>query len=85
MTDDLAQAIRRGWRPEGEASEMEDLTEQARRLERGLAVAEEWMEAAGESPEMGSRTLYTREQIEEELARVAFEMEVRGWARDAEE
>ncbi len=76
MTENLADKIREDRRPEGE---MFALNGEARRLRRALAVAQKWLEVAHKDDETGylqSTAEYTREQLEEELSRTAFEMEV---------
>jgi hypothetical protein len=86
MTENIAEAVRHRGRPEGKVAGMEDLGGQARRLERALAVAEKWVEAACEDGEMLRRAEHARDQIEEELSRVAFAMEVEAckvqWGED---
>ena len=55
------------------------LAAEARRLRGSLAVAQRWYETALEGDEAGyltSQAEYTRDQIEEELSRTAFKMEV---------
>jgi hypothetical protein len=72
----IAEKIREDLRPEGE---MFALRAEARRLRNSLAVAEKWLEVAEEEDETGLLTAkaeYTRDQLEEELSRVAFGMEV---------
>jgi hypothetical protein len=78
MQENIAKTVRYGWIPEGRLSERIDLSEQARRLDRALKVAEKWMEAAfsTETTELHSRATYTRDALLEELSRVCFEMEV---------
>lgn len=85
MTENIAEIIRRGRSPE--LRKASELPEQARRLECSLKVAEKWVEEAfsGQAGELCARAEYTRDQIEEELSRVCFEMEVRSLLRDAAE
>jgi DnaJ-domain-containing protein 1 len=77
MTEkNLAEKIREDRRPEGE---MFALSGEARRLRGSLAVAEKWAEVARDSDEPGhlaATAEYTRDQLEEELSRIAFRMEV---------
>jgi len=76
MTENIADKIREDRRPEGE---MFVLSGEARRLRSSLAVAEKWIEVAQGSDETGHLELtaeYTRDQLEEELSRTAFQMEV---------
>jgi hypothetical protein len=75
---DIAKTVRYGWRPEGKVAERMDLSAQARRLDRSLRVAEKWIEAAfnTETGELHARAEYTRDTLQEELARVCFAMEV---------
>ena len=76
MTENIAERIRQDRRPEGE---MFVLSAEAKRLRRSLAVAEKWVEAAWEGEETGhlaATAEYTRDQLEEELSRTAFRMEV---------
>jgi hypothetical protein len=77
MHDEIAKTVRYGWVPKGRLSERIDLSEQARRLDRALKVAEKWMEAAfsTETTELHSRATYTRDALQEELSRVCFSME----------
>jgi hypothetical protein len=75
MQHNIAKTIGRGWSPE--LVEATKLPERATRLERALEVAEKWMEDAREdSPELYSEAEHARDNIEEELSRVCFEMEV---------
>jgi hypothetical protein len=77
MTETIAQRIRADWRS---VSDMADLSAQAQRLDHALRVVEKWIKAAGpESGEAGHLWQYavtTRDQIEEELARIAYKMDV---------
>src|SRR5919202_2079260 len=76
MTENIAEEIREDRRPEGE---MFDLAGEARRLRASLAVSEKWLQAATEEDGTGHLTAaaeYTRDQLEEELSRTAFRMEV---------
>src|SRR5215212_4692170 len=76
MTENIADKIRADRQPEGE---MFTLSGEARRLRSSLSVAEKWLEVARESDETGHLALtaeYTRDQLEEELSRTAFQMEV---------
>jgi hypothetical protein len=78
MTENIAKTVRYGWRPEGKVAQVVDLSEQARRLDRALKVAEKWMEASfsTETTELHARAQYTHDALQEELSRVCFEMEV---------
>jgi hypothetical protein len=78
MHDEIAKTVRFGWVPEGKVAERMGLSEQARRLDRALKVAEKWMEAAftTETTELHSRAQYTHDALQEELSRVCFQMEV---------
>jgi len=72
----IAEKIRDDRRPEGE---MFTLSGEAKRLRSSLAVAEKRIEAAYQGEETGHLTAtaeYTRDQLEEELSRTAFRMEV---------
>jgi hypothetical protein len=76
MTENIAEKIREDRQPEGE---MFTLSAEARRLRSSLSVAEKWLEVARESDETGHLALtaeYTRDQLEEELSRSAFQVEV---------
>src|SRR5215211_4275262 len=76
MTENIAEKIREDRQPEGE---MFTLSAEARRLRSSLSVAEKWLEVARESDETGHLALtaeYTRDQLEEELSRAAFQVEV---------
>ncbi len=58
--------------------EMFDLTAQAQRLTQSIRVVEKWMAATDEDivpPEMASEAEKLHDQLEEELSRVAYEME----------
>lgn len=70
-----AEVIRRSRRPKGE---MADLSAQAQRLHRSLAVAEEGMASnlrGAAAPEMATRAEMIHDELQEELARVGYEME----------
>ena len=72
----IAEQIREDRRPGGE---MSGLAGEARRLRSSLAVAEKWLEVAEQSAEPGylaASAEHTRDQLEEELSRTAFRMEV---------
>jgi hypothetical protein len=69
----LAQHVRHSRGPTGDVAE---LSAQAQRLGRALDVAEKWIDAAGQSTEMWHQAEYTRDQLEEELSRVIWEMDV---------
>jgi hypothetical protein len=72
----IAETIRYSRRPEGE---MADLSAQAGRLYRSVAVAEKWIEATMQgdvATEMTSRAEMIHDQIEEELSRVVWKMEL---------
>ncbi len=59
--------------------EMFDLSAQAQRLSAGIRVAEKWVDDTVKHAapyEMTSQAEMIRDQLEEELARVAYEMEV---------
>jgi len=74
--ENVANAIREDRQPEGE---MFDLAGEARRLRSTLAVAQRWLEVAMEEDETGLMTAkaeYTRDQLEEELSKTVFRMEV---------
>jgi hypothetical protein len=76
MTENIAERIREDKRPEGE---MFALGAEAMRLRGSLAVAEKWVEVARDGDETGHlehTAVYTRDQLEEELSRTAFRMEV---------
>ena len=70
----IAEIIRHSRRPEGE---MADLSKQAQRLYRSIGVAEQWIEATMKdvAPEMCSQAEMIHDQLEEELARVVYQME----------
>lgn len=81
MQENIAKTIREGWSPK--LREAMKLPEQAQRLDRALRVAEKWMDdAREESSEMWAQAQYTRDKLEEELARVCFEMRVEDCERD---
>jgi hypothetical protein len=74
--ENVAEKISEDRRPGGE---MMALSAESKRLRRALAVAEKWVEAASEGEETGHLTAtaeYTRDQLEERLARVAWRMHV---------
>jgi hypothetical protein len=76
MTENMAQKIREGRRPEGE---LVALFGEAKRLRNSLAVAEKWIEVARKSDETGhllSTAESTRDQLEEELSRTALRMDI---------
>ena len=76
MTENIADKIRADRQPEGE---MFTLSAEAKRLRSSLSVAEKWLELARESDETGHLALtaeYTRDQLEEQISRTAFQMEV---------
>ena len=76
MTENVAERIREDRQPEGG---MFALAGEARRLGASLAIAQRWYEVALEGDESGHLTHeaeYTRDQLEEELSRTAFKMEV---------
>jgi hypothetical protein len=72
---DLVGRVRRSW-GSSSASTMQQLSGEAQRLRRALAVAEKWVEAATGSNEMFSEANYTYDKLEEELARVCWDMDV---------
>ena len=86
MTENnIAEKIREDRQPEGE---MFALSGEARRLRSSLAVAQKWLAVAEEEDEAGHLTPtaeYTRDQLEEELSRTAFRMEVLKRGRDLRE
>jgi hypothetical protein len=69
----IAESVRHSRGPTGD---MAELSAQAQRLGRALDVAEKWIDAAGQSTEMWHQAQYTRDQLEEELARVIWQMDV---------
>jgi PHD/YefM family antitoxin component YafN of YafNO toxin-antitoxin module len=77
MTEkNIAEKIREDHRPGGE---MFTLSGEARRLRNSLAVAQKWLAVAEDEDKAGHLTStaeYTRDQLEEELSRIAFRMEV---------
>ncbi len=73
MTESIAEMIREAQRPRGE---MFDLADKARNLGRAIKVAEKWVEAAREAGEMYERAETIHDELEEELARVAWAMEL---------
>jgi capsule polysaccharide export protein KpsE/RkpR len=84
MTTNVADQIREDRRP----GEMMALSAEFERLRRALAVAEKWVEAALEGEGTGhlaATAEYTRDQLEEELSRTAFETEVLGRMREMRE
>ena len=96
MTENVAEKIRESLA--GEDREPQGgiiaLSGEALRLRRELAVAQKWIEAARDGNETGHLALtaeYTRDALEEQLSRTAFQMEVlrsqREWreAREAVE
>ena len=85
MTENIAEKIREDRRPEGE---MFTLGGEARRLRSSLAVAEKWIEVAQGSDETGhlaTTAEYTRDALEEQLSRTAFQMEALRIRRDMRE
>jgi hypothetical protein len=61
------------------------LSGEAKRLRSALAVTQRWLEVAEEEDETGvlvTRAEYTRDQLEEELAKTALEMGVLAKRRD---
>jgi hypothetical protein len=77
MTENIAEKIREDKRPEGE---MFVLRAEARRLRNSLAVAQRWLEVAEEEEAvfvlLTAKAEYPRDQLEEELSRTAFGMQV---------
>lgn len=72
----IAEVIRDAREPRGE---MADLSAKAQRLSRSVDVVEKWLEASMEgrgSLELCSLAEKTRDQLEEELSRVVYQMEV---------
>jgi hypothetical protein len=71
----LVASIRHAKEPGGA---MSDLSAQARRLRKSIAVLEKWTTAAMEdlSAELATLAETTHDQLEEELARVVWEMEL---------
>jgi hypothetical protein len=66
VQDDIGNTVRFGWVPKGRISEMMSLSEQARRLDRALKVAENRMEAAfsTETDELHARAQYTHDALQ---------------------
>jgi hypothetical protein len=56
--------------------EMGDLSSKAQRLGKALEIAEKWIDAAGGDTEMWNRAVIARDQLQEELSRTVFQMEV---------
>jgi hypothetical protein len=73
IPENIAESVRHSHGPTGD---MAELSAQAQRLSRALDVAEKWIDAAGTSTEMWHQAEYTRDKLEEELARVIWQMEV---------
>jgi hypothetical protein len=73
MTENIADLINQARRPEGE---MADLSAKAQRLRKALEIAEKWIDDADGDTEMWNRATIARDQLAEELARTAFEMDV---------
>lgn len=71
--ENIAEMIRDAREPGGE---MADLSRKAARLRRALGVARKWEEAALEDAEMFGRAQVARDQLEEELSRTVFTMDV---------
>ncbi len=72
----IAEAISRAQRPQDETFA---LAGKAADLQRAIKVAEQWIEAAAKSPgggEMWERAETIHDELEEELSRVAWEMEI---------
>jgi hypothetical protein len=73
MTENIAEIIRQAHAPKGE---MADLTNQARRLGKALQIAEKWVDVSTGDTEMFGRAVIARDQLEEELSRTVFAMDV---------
>jgi hypothetical protein len=72
----IAEVIRDAREPRGE---MADLSAKAQRLSASVAVADKWIEASMEgrgSTELCSLAEKTRDELEEELARVVYRMDL---------
>lgn len=85
MTENIAQKIREEREPEGEIFV---LSGGARRLRRALAVANKWLDAAWEDGGSGDLVRVaetTRDEIEEELSRTAYRMDVLRHRRELSE
>jgi hypothetical protein len=85
MTENIAQEVREEHPvPDREFSR---LHAQAQRLRRSLAVTDKWIEAAftGETSELLNKAEYMRDKLDEELAKVAFEMELLARRREYRE
>jgi hypothetical protein len=55
---------------------MADLKGKAQRLRKALQVAEKWVDAAASDTEMFDRATIAHDQLEEELSRTVFEIDV---------
>ena len=73
MTENIADIITQAHAPTGE---MADLSNQARRLGKALEVADKWVEVSTSDAEMFGRAQIAHDQIEEELSRTVFAMDV---------
>jgi hypothetical protein len=74
--ENIADKIREDHQPEGE---MFDLAAEARRLRSSLKVANAWLDVAWEEDQTGHLAHLaelTRDQIEEQLSRTAYQMEL---------
>ncbi len=69
----IAEIIREAQAPTGELAE---LHKQAARLRPALDVAQKWVQAATESTEMFERAMTIEDELERELSRTIFEMQV---------
>jgi hypothetical protein len=73
IEENIAEMIREAKAPTGE---MADLAGKAQRLGRALKVAQRWMDAALDDTEMFGRAQIAHDQLEEELSRTVFTMDV---------
>ncbi len=83
--ENIADKIREDRQPEGE---MFALSGEAKRLRSSLAVAEKWIQASWKDDATGllaQTAEYIHDQLEEQLSRTAFRMEVLRKRRDMRE
>jgi hypothetical protein len=73
MTENIADIINQAHAPKGE---MADLRNKAQRLRKALQVAEKWVDVSGSDTEMFGRAQIAHDQLEEELSRTVFAMDV---------
>jgi hypothetical protein len=73
MTENIADIINQAHAPTGE---MAHLSNKARRLGKALEIAEKWVEVSGGDAEMFGRATIAHDQLEEELSRTVFAMDV---------